>query len=808
MILTIFFLICSVLSFLYAILVWSVHSGTSFFLVWVAAAGVFLILAMANKFHLWKKVKKPVKVIIITLFSLGMLFMIVTQCMIFSCFGSKGDPGLDYLIVLGSQVKESGPSAVTVWRLKAAIEYLENNPDTKVIVSGGQGPNEPAPEAVIMKQYLIENGISEDRILTEERSKNTAENISFSAQLIDIGNDSVGIVTNNFHVFRGVALAKHYGYANVCGIAGGSSLRFLPNNLLRESCGLAKDFLVGNISFFGGKGKAAAVSDNSSAKTTAPVNSHPSGFYEEPFDLVLEAEGNGRIFYTLDGSIPDKEDMVYTGPIRITDISSEDNQLSARTDIMAPTMWGGAFAPSSPVDKATVIRYAEEDANGELGEVNTSTYFVGYQDKDDYYSNVKVISLVTDPDNLFDDEKGIYVTGKKYDEWKDGSEYDPALDQWLVPANYLERGKEWERPVYMEVFQDGVSVSCANAGMRIHGGSSRAAEQKSFNIYMRSEYGYSKYNGDLFSGNNISEYDGSVIDEYDTFVLRDCGNDHKFSRIRDKLIQGLVRERSFATQAMEPCIVFIDGEFWGHYEITERLSDDYIESHFGVDESNVILIKNGELEDGEEGDEEEFSELSKWVRETDFTDPANYEELESRVDLREFAEYMSVQFYIYNYDLSDQNLAVWKARTPDPDNTYADGKWRFILFDTEYSSGIYGQAIYSGNSFKDLEKKECLPRYLFYGAMENEDFRDLFTEAYNDITENDFGNERVDSEITKLDAEYHEMVLDTYDRFWQFWPGGMNRENNLSDQIDDLRDFFEKRKYYSDEDLKELLERY
>ena len=125
MILTIFFLICSVLSFLYAIVVWSVHSGTSFFLVWVAAAGVFLILAMANKFHLWKKVKKPVKVIIITLFSLGMLFMIVTQCMIFSCFGSKGEPGLDYLIVLGSQVKESGPSAVTVWRLKAAIEYLD-----------------------------------------------------------------------------------------------------------------------------------------------------------------------------------------------------------------------------------------------------------------------------------------------------------------------------------------------------------------------------------------------------------------------------------------------------------------------------------------------------------------------------------------------------------------------------------------------------------------------------------------------------------------------------------------------------------
>ncbi len=805
---TIIFLICSVLCLLYAVLVWSVHSGTSFFLIWVAAAALFLILAAVKKYHIWKKLNKPVKAIVISLFSLGVLFMLVTQCMIFSAFSSKGEPGLDYLIVLGSQVKESGPSAVTVWRLKAAIDYLEANPETKVIVSGGQGPNEPAPEAVIMKQYLIENGIDKERILTEEKSKNTSENISMSAELIDIENASVGIVTNNFHVFRGVALARTYGYANVCGIAGGSSLSFLPNNLLRESCGLAKDFVMGNISFSGGKGKTASVSNENTVKTTAPVNSHPSGFYEEPFEFVIDVKEGSRIYYTLDGSIPDKEDNLYSGPISITDISSEENKLSARTDITAPSMWGNVVAPGGPVDKATVVRYVEEDSNGELSEVQNFTYFVGYQDKDDYYRNVKVISLVTDPDNLFDPEKGIYVTGRKYEDWTESDEYDPGLDQWLVPANYLERGRAWERPVYMEVFENGVSVSCGNAGMRIHGGSSRAAEQKSFNIYMRSEYGPSKYKQDLFSGNNISEFDGSVIDEYDTFVLRDGGNDLKFSRLRDKLIQGLVRDRSFATQAMEPCIVFINGEFWGQYEITERLSDDYIESHFGVDEKNVILIKNGELEAGEEGDEEEYSELVKWIKETDFKDQANYEELERKVDLREFAEYMCVQFYIYNYDLADQNLAMWRASTPDPENPYADGKWRFILFDTEYSSGLYGEAVVSGNAFKELEKKDCLPRYLFFNAMENENFRDLFTDAYKDITENDFEKERVDSEIVALDEEYHEMVLDTYDRFWPFWPGGSNRENNLAEQIWGLRAFFGSRKFYMDQDLEELLERY
>jgi uncharacterized SAM-binding protein YcdF (DUF218 family) len=242
-----FFAAASVLSGMYGIVVFMVNSGTYFFLIWFVIAAVLAVLSFMAYKHVWKKVNKPVKAVCVVCLVLGILFEAVTQGMIFSQFSAKGEPELDYIIVLGSQVKESGPAVVTAWRLKAAIEYMENNPDTKAIVSGGQGYNEPAPEAVIMKQYMVENGIDPDRILTEEKSTNTAENIEFSAKLLDKENASVGIVTSNFHVFRGVALAKHYGYKNVCGIAGMSSPRYLPNNLLRESCGIAKDFVFGNI---------------------------------------------------------------------------------------------------------------------------------------------------------------------------------------------------------------------------------------------------------------------------------------------------------------------------------------------------------------------------------------------------------------------------------------------------------------------------------------------------------------------------------------------------------------------------------
>ena len=149
--------------------------------------------------------------------------------------------------ILGAQVREDGPSVVLRYRLDAAIEYLNENPNTICIVSGGQGFNEPFSEADGMADYLIENGIEKSRILLEDESTNTLENIRNSKALMESSYNGVGIVTNNFHVFRAVQLAKAQGLENVCGIAADSSKIYLPNNVLRECCGILKDWLLNNI---------------------------------------------------------------------------------------------------------------------------------------------------------------------------------------------------------------------------------------------------------------------------------------------------------------------------------------------------------------------------------------------------------------------------------------------------------------------------------------------------------------------------------------------------------------------------------
>ena len=132
-------------------------------------------------------------------------------------------------------------------RLDKAYDYLTENPDTVVIVSGGQGPDEHVSEAQGMYDYLVEKGIAAERILMEDQSRNTSQNIGFSSALLDKENSSVGIVTNNFHIFRATRIAKKSGYLHVCGIAAPSELSMQGNNMLREFMGVMKDFFVGNI---------------------------------------------------------------------------------------------------------------------------------------------------------------------------------------------------------------------------------------------------------------------------------------------------------------------------------------------------------------------------------------------------------------------------------------------------------------------------------------------------------------------------------------------------------------------------------
>ena len=222
--------------------------GTLFFLIWGGIGVFFLILSAAfyNE-KLMKAIPGWMKGICIGVFCMGLLLFGIVEGLILSQYHAPAGPGADYVIVLGAQWKTTGPSEVLRRRLIQAANYLAGNPDTKVIVSGGQGGNEVMPEAAGMKDYLVTIGIDEERILVEDQSSNTYENLVFSGRYLDRQQDRVVIVTNNFHMFRAISIAKKQGYANVEGESAGSLFGMGPNNLLREFLGVLKDFWVGNL---------------------------------------------------------------------------------------------------------------------------------------------------------------------------------------------------------------------------------------------------------------------------------------------------------------------------------------------------------------------------------------------------------------------------------------------------------------------------------------------------------------------------------------------------------------------------------
>ena len=243
----IIWIVLGVLSCAYGVFILGANSGTRFYTVWFMIGAVCFLLSAAARNHWIRKLPKVVKGIGLTVILVGACLFVFVESLIISRFDDRGEPDLDYLIVLGAQMRETGPSRVLKYRLDAACQYLTEHEGTLCIVTGGKGDNEIVTEAEGMRDYLTGRGIAESRILLEEQATDTSENIRFSSLLLDKEKDRVGIVTNDFHLFRGVSIAKKQGFRHVCGIAAGSTRAYLPNNMLREFLGVLKDFVCGNI---------------------------------------------------------------------------------------------------------------------------------------------------------------------------------------------------------------------------------------------------------------------------------------------------------------------------------------------------------------------------------------------------------------------------------------------------------------------------------------------------------------------------------------------------------------------------------
>lgn len=227
-----------------------VGSTEWFQFVWLAAGGMFLILRymlIYQSMHPGSLVRYLTGTAFV-LIAAGVLVICVIGSRIVGTMTAEPEENLDYVIVLGAQVRGTRPSRALRKRLDRALEYAKENQDTVFIVSGGQGADEEISEALCMYQYMEENGMDMERVIQEDRSTSTLENLEFSAEFLDKKEDRIGILSNNFHIYRALALAKQQGYEQICGIPAHSDPFMQPHYVLREICAVLVLMLRGTVS--------------------------------------------------------------------------------------------------------------------------------------------------------------------------------------------------------------------------------------------------------------------------------------------------------------------------------------------------------------------------------------------------------------------------------------------------------------------------------------------------------------------------------------------------------------------------------
>ncbi|MBQ7581844.1 MAG: CotH kinase family protein [Lachnospiraceae bacterium] len=473
-------------------------------------------------------------------------------------------------------------------------------------------------------------------------------------------------------------------------------------------------------------------------KPKQPAISAGSGFYEDDFDVTITAKGRHKIYYTLDGSAPDENAMLYDGPIHVYDRSNEPNTVVNHPNTVP--YFSEEEIDETAVPKAFVLRAAAADEYGNFSEIATKTYFFGK-------IKPRVLSVVADREDLFGDY-GILVTGKAYDEWmENGMEEDEPV------PNFYQKGKDWEVPADVEYFEGSKSVFTQRCGLRLQGRTSRDYRLKNFQLRAKNRYsGQDVFAYDFF--NDPCRSDGLILD--DSF--------------EEALFYSLVEdERVLSPKVTQGIALFINGEYWKDVYLRQRLDEKFFADHYGIDPKNLILLSESFADIGFwEEDREAYLALDDFAMTHDLSDPVQYEKICSMMDMDSYIDYLAINACIGNNDWGEfENDQVWHVREKD-DSAYGDGRFRWILHDSDH---IFDPS-------EDFQKNRFITESVLYAnLMKNPEFRRQFSDRIRNLMETTFSNRRIASELETWDDAGKAEVTDFFD-------GRAEKMNALADALE------------------------
>lgn len=247
-ILSVISLIIGSFSILYFIFLTILNAGAGFSFFWILLCALcFCIYAIIrNRKKIKEHVPKFIRYTVLIIFISVIMFFVILEIFIVKDSIKKDNyEYTDYVIILGARVKGTKLSLTLSHRLDTAYEYLKKYEESKAVLAGGKGPGEDISEAEAMKRYLIKKGIDEDRLIMENKSTSTQENIKNSFEIIEENNKNptVTIVTSDFHVYRAKEIAKEY-CQEVQGIPTATHPPLIIHYYVREFFAVVKDIVL------------------------------------------------------------------------------------------------------------------------------------------------------------------------------------------------------------------------------------------------------------------------------------------------------------------------------------------------------------------------------------------------------------------------------------------------------------------------------------------------------------------------------------------------------------------------------------
>ena len=469
--------------------------------------------------------------------------------------------------------------------------------------------------------------------------------------------------------------------------------------------------------------------------------SHDGGAVNNTINLTLSGIEDGEyIRYTLDSTEPDYTSNFYSNPF---DINS-----------------------------TTIVR----------AKIFKNNYISGYSDSRSYLFDVNheipFVSIVSDPYNLFDNDYGIYELG---DDADSGFPY--------FGANFWE---DWERPSHFSFYNlEGELEVGFNAGIKIFGGYSRGNTQKSFTFFARGQYGLSEFNYPFFSELNYSKFQ--------SFTLRNSGNDWLKSQIKDAAVTSLMFGTDLEYQSHQSVASYINGDYWGLYKIREKVNEHFLASKANVDPNEIdILTNNAEIV---HGTNEDYLNLRYFISENSLTIAANYEYVKSQIDIDNFIINNVIQIYGDNQDWPGNNNKFWKSD---------GGKWRWILYDLDFSFAGEWWAwdvnnhflrntlhfVLSGNQTNWANAPWAT--FMLRNLIQNTEFRNKFVNRYADEMNSRF----LPTDVVQHFNDIYEVILDEIPDHMERW----NSNDNPYNYVELMNNFAVNRPEHAKEHILEELD--